>query len=167
VPTTELVRGEPTDETGIDGHFFWPSEDVFETVNHTFETLSSRFREMAFLNKGLRLTLPRRASRPVHDEDDAPEAVREVSYKYDGGLVDFVNHLNSTKGASHRSVIAFETEDRSARWPSRWPCSGTPASTSRSTPSPTRSTRTRAAPTRRASAPRSPRWSTSSARSGA
>jgi DNA gyrase subunit B len=67
---------------------------------------------MAFLNKGLTLTL--RDERPEHvatAEDGSEASVREVTYRYEGGLVDFVKHLNSTKGEAHRSIIAFELED--------------------------------------------------------
>jgi DNA gyrase subunit B len=111
VPTADLEPGEPTDETGTEVTF-WASEDVFETTDYSFETLASRFREMAFLNKGLTLTL--RDERPEHvatAEDGSEASVREVTYRYEGGLVDFVKHLNSTKGEAHRSIIAFELED--------------------------------------------------------
>ena len=91
---------------------------MFETVEYDFETLSRRFQEMAFLNKGLTLTL--RDERPGHGltEDGSAAAAdqqgataRTVTYRYDGGLVDFVNHLNSKKGAAHRSVISLEATD--------------------------------------------------------
>src|SRR5436190_4023603 len=56
VPTGPLVRGEPADETGTD-LTFWADPVVFETTEYDFETLSRRFQEMAFLNKGLTLDL--------------------------------------------------------------------------------------------------------------
>ena len=110
VPVTDLVRAAPTDQTGTTVTF-WASEDIFETTDYSFETLASRFREMAFLNKGLSISL--RDERPdrVTVDADGAEAVREVTYRYDGGLVDFVRHLNATKGEAHRSIIAFEAED--------------------------------------------------------
>ncbi len=71
VPTGPLVRGEETSETGTT-ITFWANADIFETTNYSFETLSNRFREMAFLNKGLTLRL--RDERPGEhtqgDDDD-------------------------------------------------------------------------------------------------
>ena len=82
---------------------------------------------------------------------------RSVSYRYDNGLVDYVNHLVSSKKSDpvHSDVISIEVEDPNrAAWPSSSRCSGPPPTPSRCTPTPTRSTPTRAAPTRRASARR-------------
>ena len=86
---------------------FWPSEDIFDTVIFSFEVLSTRFREMAFLNRGLTITLTDQRAGHV-DEKGEP---LKVVYKYDGGISDFVKHLNSTKGEAHKSVIDFESED--------------------------------------------------------
>jgi DNA gyrase subunit B len=66
---------------------------------------------MAFLNKGLRLTLT--DLRPGH-VDEKGEPLR-VNYKYDGGIADFVKHLNSTRGETHKSIIFFEGEDKKAK----------------------------------------------------
>ncbi|HEY0619189.1 MAG TPA: DNA topoisomerase (ATP-hydrolyzing) subunit B [Kribbella sp.] len=83
---------------------FWASPDVFETTNYSYETLSTRFREYAFLNKGLELVI--RDERPDHiDEDGKPV---EQSFKYDDGLVDYVKYLTGIREAVHRDVIAFE-----------------------------------------------------------
>jgi len=105
-PVTELIREEPATETGTTVTF-WADTDIFETTDYDFETLSRRFQEMAFLNRGLTIAL--RDERPDHA--DADGNAREVVYRYDGGIVDFVKHLNATKGASHPSVIAFDAED--------------------------------------------------------
>jgi len=144
VPVTELLRGEPTDDHGTAITFF-PSPDVFETTELSFETLSSRFREMAFLNRGLRISLRDERDHdagtdagsadpdlgdpqlPGADDADAaaggpdlddgagrPSAVREVSYRFDGGLVDYVNHLNASRDAIHEPVISLESEDTGA-----------------------------------------------------
>jgi DNA gyrase subunit B len=86
---------------------FWPSEDIFDTVIFSFEVLSTRFREMAFLNRGLTITLTDQRAGHV---DEKGESLKVV-YKYDGGISDFVKHLNSTKGEAHKSVIDFESED--------------------------------------------------------
>jgi DNA gyrase subunit B len=117
VPTGPLERRGPTDETGTT-ITFWANVDIFETTNYSFETLSNRFREMAFLNKGL--TLSMRDDRPgEHTEGDEDDVVTvdanadpaEVSYRYDGGLVDYVAHLNTSKEPAHRSIIAFESSE--------------------------------------------------------
>jgi DNA gyrase subunit B len=120
VPTGPLVRGEETSETGTT-ITFWANSDIFETTDYSFETLSNRFREMAFLNKGLTLRL--RDERPGEhtegDEDDIATAdvdvdPAEVTYRYDGGLVDYVEHLNASKEPAHRSIIAFESSEANA-----------------------------------------------------
>ena len=110
VPQADLERLAPTEETGTTVTF-WPSEDIFETTEYSFETLSTRFREMAFLNKGL--TISMRDERAGH-VDESGEPV-EVTYKYDGGITDFVRHLNSTKGTTHKSIIEFDAEDTNAK----------------------------------------------------
>ncbi|MSX40729.1 MAG: DNA topoisomerase (ATP-hydrolyzing) subunit B [Actinobacteria bacterium] len=110
VPQADLERLAPTEETGTTVTF-WPSEEIFETTEYSFETLSTRFREMAFLNKGL--TISMRDERAGHvDENGEPV---HVTYKYDGGITDFVRHLNSTKGTTHKSIIDFEAEDTNAK----------------------------------------------------
>ena len=110
VPEKDLERLETTSETGT-VVTFWASDEIFETTDYSFETLSTRFREMAFLNKGLTISL--RDERHGHvDENGEPI---QVVYKYDGGIVDFVKHLNGTKGVTHKTVISFEAEDENAQ----------------------------------------------------
>ncbi|MEV8635591.1 DNA topoisomerase (ATP-hydrolyzing) subunit B [Streptosporangium sp. NPDC051023] len=101
-PTAPLAKGEPTEETGT-SITFWADDTIFETTTWSFETLSRRFQEMAFLNKGLTISL--RDERPDHVVNGEPT---EVVYHYEGGLSDFVQHLNSKKEAAHVSVIDFE-----------------------------------------------------------
>jgi DNA gyrase subunit B len=110
VPTAPVKKGEATTETGTTIQF-WPSPEIFETVDFSFEVLSTRFREMAFLNKGLILSLTDLREGHV-DEKGEQLAVR---YQYAGGITDFVKHLNSTRGELHKSVIAIEAEDTKAR----------------------------------------------------
>ena len=110
VPTAPVKKGEATTETGTTIRF-WPSPEIFETVDFSFEVLSTRFREMAFLNKGLILSLTDLREGHV-DEKGEQLAVR---YQYAGGITDFVKHLNSTRGELHKSVIAIEAEDTKAR----------------------------------------------------
>ncbi|MFM7451729.1 MAG: DNA topoisomerase (ATP-hydrolyzing) subunit B [Actinomycetota bacterium] len=106
VPNSPVEKGVATKETGTEVTFY-PSEEIFETTDFSFEILSTRFREMAFLNKGLTISL--RDERAGHvDEKGEP---LEVKYCCAGGIVDFVKHLNTTKGVAHKSIIAFETED--------------------------------------------------------
>jgi DNA gyrase subunit B len=110
VPTAPLAKGAPTAETGTQ-ITYWADDAIFETLDLDFETLSRRFQEMAFLNKGLTLSLC--DERPDHlDENGAPRA---VAYSYEGGIVDFVKHLNAAKGEAHRNIISFEAEDTEAR----------------------------------------------------
>ncbi len=114
-----LVEG---DEIGTTITFF-ASPDIFETTHYNWNTLSTRFREMCFLNKGLTITLIDR--RPVNgdgegsdaDSDDfldengdATAREREVTYRYDDGLIDFVKYLTGKKETIHPSVIAIDAE---------------------------------------------------------
>jgi DNA gyrase subunit B len=114
-PVAPLARQGATDEQGTT-ITFWADADIFETTDYDFETLSRRFQEMAFLNKGLTISLRDERSEQVAEGSeqavtDATSAVREVVYMYEGGISDFVRHLNATKGAAHPSIIAFEAED--------------------------------------------------------
>ncbi len=110
VPTAPVKKGEATTETGTTIQF-WPSADIFETTDFSFEVLSTRFREMAFLNKGLILSLT--DLRDGHVDEKGEQL--SVRYQYAGGITDFVKHLNSTRGELHKSVIAIVAEDTKAR----------------------------------------------------
>ncbi len=101
-PAAKLAKGAPTKKTGTTVTF-WADPEIFETTNYSFETLSRRMQEMAFLNKGLSISL--------RDERVEGEAEpREVRFHYEGGIVDFVIHLNATKDPIHRSVISLEAK---------------------------------------------------------
>ena len=110
VPTAPVKKGEATTETGTTIQF-WPSEEIFETTDFSFEVLSARFREMAFLNRGLILSLT--DMRQGHVDDKGEQLT--VRFQYQGGITDFVKHLNSTRGELHKSVIALVAEDKKAR----------------------------------------------------
>ncbi|MFE4590709.1 DNA topoisomerase (ATP-hydrolyzing) subunit B [Streptomyces laurentii] len=119
-PTAPLARHEATEETGT-SVTFWSDPDIFETVEYSFETLARRFQEMAFLNKGLTLTLTdeRESAKATVGADDpdaeaaAEPTARTVKYHYEGGIVDFVKYLNSRKGELiHPTVIDIEAEDK-------------------------------------------------------
>ncbi|MCF6522218.1 DNA topoisomerase (ATP-hydrolyzing) subunit B [Streptomyces sp. JJ36] len=107
VPTAPLQRNEATEETGT-SVTFWADPDIFETTDYSFETLSRRFQEMAFLNRGLVISL--RDERAEHvDEEGNQNAVR---YHYEGGIADFVRYLNSRKGEPvHPTVVEFDAQD--------------------------------------------------------
>ena len=124
----ELVRGEATKRTGTTVRF-WPDPEIFETTTFNFETVARRLQEMAFLNKGLTITLtdervapeevtdedvPETAEAPKTAEDQAVEAaepevhkVKVRTYHYPGGLEDYVRHINRTKTPIHNSVVGF------------------------------------------------------------
>ncbi|MEV7649257.1 DNA topoisomerase (ATP-hydrolyzing) subunit B [Arthrobacter sp. NPDC089319] len=125
MPVGDLRRGEETTETGT-SQTFWADPEIFESTEYDFETLRARFQQMAFLNKGLKIILTdeRRPENHAPDSEDvdldsAGSEVettaehRQVVYKYDNGLLDYVTHLNSSKKVEviHPEVIAFETED--------------------------------------------------------
>lgn len=109
VPTAPLKKGNKTADSGTKVSFKANSE-IFETTDYNFDTLSTRFREMAFLNKGLKLTLVDEREGKVDDEGNP----RTVSYKYDGGIIDFVNFLNKAKAETvvNREIIYIEQEDK-------------------------------------------------------
>jgi len=123
-PTGPLEKGEPSDVTGTIVTF-WADDEIFETVEYDFETLRSRFQQMAFLNKGLRISLEDLRPRHVDTtDDDAVDVVEQseetrhsVSYRYEGGIVDYVRHLNAAKKYEpvHADVIDFEAEDTERR----------------------------------------------------
>lgn len=119
VPNGELQRGEATDETGTTVTF-WPDGSIFETTDFSYEYLRARFQQMAFLNKGLKISLTDERHNEVDDDDvqiDEDEATewkpRTVTYEYANGLLDYVEYLNSTKKADlvHPDVIVFEAEE--------------------------------------------------------
>jgi DNA gyrase subunit B len=103
-PVDPLQRGEQTDETGTI-ITFWPDEDIFESTVWSFETLSRRLQEMAFLNRGLAITLT--DERPDHINGEP----HVVNYRYEGGIADFVRYLNASKDPVHESVIEFGDEE--------------------------------------------------------
>jgi DNA gyrase subunit B len=102
-PADELVRGEETDLHGTI-ITFWPDENIFESTEWSFETLSRRLQEMAFLVRGLTIVFADQRPAYVNGEP------RMVTYQYDGGIADFVRYLNGTKDPVHSSVIEFGEE---------------------------------------------------------
>ena len=91
---------------------FWPDEEIFtETTVFDYETLATRFREMAFLNKGLRINLSdMRHTATQTEEGEATGPARQDSFYYEGGIVDFVQWLTDGKEALNKPIY-FETEN--------------------------------------------------------
>jgi DNA gyrase subunit B len=92
---------------------FWADDEIFETTTYNAETIARRLQEMAFLNKGLTMSLrDERVSEEetVEDADGQPARVKDRVYCYPGGLEDFVKHINHTREAIHSNVIAFEAK---------------------------------------------------------
>ncbi|ALG83191.1 DNA topoisomerase (ATP-hydrolyzing) subunit B [Gordonia phthalatica] len=126
----KLIEGDPTDATGTTVRF-WADPDIFETTEYNIETIARRLQEMAFLNKGLTITL---TDERIHEavleaeaeetedgdasiktEKEKADAIAKVKtrvYHYPDGLVDYIKHLNSrtTKGPIHKSVIGFSAK---------------------------------------------------------
>jgi DNA gyrase subunit B len=98
-PMTELSKGETTKEHGTQITFL-PDLEIFEEIGFDFDTLAERLRETAFLTRGLRIELV-----------DERGETNSVVFKYDGGIEDFVHHLNENKDELHRKVIYFEGAD--------------------------------------------------------
>ena len=116
IPQQKLEKGEETDETGT-SITFWPDARIFtETIEFDYDTLRTRFQQMAFLNKGLRIELKdERESSAYEVEEDGATVTRQPSdvFFYERGLVDYVEYLNKVRHAEvvNDEIIAFESED--------------------------------------------------------
>src|SRR5690242_5368299 len=121
-----LKQGDATKMT-VTTIRFWADPNVFDTTNYDFETIARRLQEMAFLNKGLTITLADERVTPEEVTDEvvsdtaeapksaeekaaeaaAPHKVKNRTFHYPGGLVDFVKHINRTKTPIHQSIVDF------------------------------------------------------------
>lgn len=125
-PLTELERGEETEETGTQ-QTFYPDPEIFETTTFSFEILRQRFQQMAFLNKGLRITLT--DERPEATDagdlvtgdaqgtaDDPVPGFRQVSFMYENGLRDYVEFINHSKKSEviNPEIIDFDAVNEDA-----------------------------------------------------
>ena len=127
IPDGPLRRGDTSDITGTI-QTFYPDPQIFETVEFDFETLRARFQQMAFLNKGLTITLTDERDQfegdevAAEDEEKKPLPLnqvganenghRTVTYRYDNGLFDYVHFLNAgAKTVVNEEIISFEAED--------------------------------------------------------
>jgi DNA gyrase subunit B len=82
---------------------FKPDPEIFETVEFSVDTLTNRLRELAFLNSGLHITLT----------DERVEPAKTSEFHYEGGLVQFVEHINKSKQKLHDKVVFFEHTNNS------------------------------------------------------
>ncbi|HET9563714.1 MAG TPA: DNA topoisomerase (ATP-hydrolyzing) subunit B, partial [Mycobacterium sp.] len=121
-----IKQGDATKKTGTTVRY-WADPGVFETTNYDFETVARRLQEMAFLNKGLTITLSDERVTPEEVVDEvvsdtaeapksaeekaaeasAPHKVKHRTFHYPGGLVDYVKHINRTKTPIHQSIVDF------------------------------------------------------------
>jgi DNA gyrase subunit B len=112
-PQTELAEGEALAASAPTGTTitFLPDADVFETLDFDFLTLEERLRETAFLTRGLEISL-------VDERADGHSA----TFRYEGGIEDFVSYLNENKETVHRKVIFFsgESEEGAAEVAMQW-----------------------------------------------
>lgn len=96
IPVTDVVCGGTTELTGTKTTF-WPDKTIFEELVFDFDILLKRFREIAFLNKNIRIILT--------DKREVPE--KEVTLHYEGGIMSFVEYINKNKETIHPEVIYF------------------------------------------------------------
>src|SRR5262245_22031267 len=110
IPQTELQVTGKTKETGTTISFL-PDREIFEEIEFSFATLSHRLRETAFLTRGLRIVL----------RDERPGGKSE-EFHYEGGISDFVAHVNSGKDPIHKHVVYFdgESEDGQVEVAMQW-----------------------------------------------
>jgi DNA gyrase subunit B len=97
-PIADFKKGAKTKETGTTITFL-PDLEVFEEVGFDFQTLAERLRETAFLTRGLKIELV-----------DERGETNSVAFQYQGGIQDFVKHLNENKDELHRKAVYFESE---------------------------------------------------------
>ena len=121
-PTAPLAKGKPMEDGESTGTSvtFWPDGTIFETTTYDFETLRSRFQQMAFLNKGLKISLtdlrkPDEAGDEVAGDGESTDENKNqsVSYQYEHGIKDYVDYLVKSRKAVpvEPDVIDFEAED--------------------------------------------------------
>ena len=92
-----LTKIGDSKETGTTVRFFADSK-IFETLEYEYEVLENRFREMAFLTKGLKITI----------KDEREENIKEAEFCFEGGLISFVEYLNKNKEALHEKPIYID-----------------------------------------------------------
>ena len=115
------LRSTRLPEEGADQHgtvvTFWPDETIFEAVDYDFNVLSQRFKEMAYVNKGLEIAFRsewRLSGEQPELADEAPSA-REVTYRFDGGIQEFVSTLNANRTVLHKDPVYIERQVNGTR----------------------------------------------------
>ncbi len=98
--TVAPLKSSGTTKTSGTKITFWADPDVFETTVYDYDTLATRFRETAFLNKNLKISLT----------DERELEPRREEFRYTGGIIDFVKYLNENKDTIHAKPIYFEAE---------------------------------------------------------
>ena len=115
-PQQQLEKGEATDETGT-AITFWADGSIFtETTEYDYDTLRTRFQQMAFLNKGLRIELSDERPSSTYEIEENGQTIEKQPgdvFFYERGLVDYVEYLNKVRHAEvvTDEIIAFESED--------------------------------------------------------
>src|SRR5581483_11238644 len=103
-PTSKLKKAGASKKRGTKVHFV-PDKTIFTTTEYNFDTLAQRLRELAFLNKGLLITLTdERTTDPKTGEPKTAE------FKYNGGIAEFIKHLNRGKQTLHDKPIYMEAD---------------------------------------------------------
>src|SRR5438874_1762216 len=103
-PTSKLKKTGSTKKRGTQVHFL-PDKEIFTATEYNFDTLSQRLRELAFLNKGLEITLTDERS-----TDAKTGEAKRHEFKYSGGIAEFIKHLNRGKTVLHEKPIYMEAE---------------------------------------------------------
>ncbi len=103
-PTSKLNRTGTTKKRGTKVHFV-PDKEIFTATEYNYDTLAQRLRELAFLNKGLLITLAdERTTDPKTGES------KKAEFKYNGGIAEFIKHLNRGKSVLHEKPIYMEAD---------------------------------------------------------
>ena len=100
--TVEKMRIVGSSDSTGSRTVFWPDPEIFEETVYNFETLEHRLREMAFLNKGIRITLT----------DERPEKPRKEEFHYEGGIKEFVQYMNRNKEVIHPDIVYYEAKGK-------------------------------------------------------
>ena len=102
-PVSPLHKMQETDTTGTEIRF-WPSEEIFAITEYSFEILAKRLRELSFLNSGVNITV---TDERVEEEDGT---FKSINFHYEGGVLEFVKHIDRNRTSLHQEKIYFEEE---------------------------------------------------------
>jgi len=103
-PTSKMAKAGATKKRGTKVHFL-PDRSIFTATEYNYDTLAQRLRELAFLNKGLLITLTDERS-----TDAKSGEAKHADFKYNGGIAEFIKHLNRGKQVLHDKPIYMEAE---------------------------------------------------------